>query len=69
MGICFVQHNCQQIVSRMAVNNERAIKIYKFLGFTSVTLPNMRGSGKHELLMLLTSDQWKAHKFSEAPHG
>ena len=67
MMICFDQHNCQQIVSRMSTDNERAIKIYKYLGFDSVLLPNMRGSGKHEWLMLLQRDQWNAHKLRKAP--
>ena len=68
MAICFDQHQCQQIFSRMAIDNERAVQIYKFLGFNSVLLPNMRGSGKHEWLMLLTRDQWKANKLSKAHH-
>ena len=65
MAIVFDQHKCQQLVSRMAEDNKRAIQIYKFLGFQSILLPNMRGSGKHELLMLLTKDQWKANKLNE----
>ena len=69
MAICFEQHKCQQIVSRMARDNERAIKIYRFLGFKGILLPNMRGSGKHEWLMLLTSDQWKANKLNEVHIG
>ena len=64
MANCFESHNCQQLVSRMAVDNERAVKIYKFLGFTSVLLPNMRGRGKDEFLMLLTKEQWHAHKLN-----
>lgn len=70
MTICFVQHKCQQIVSRMAVNNERAIKIYDFLGFDTIILPNMRGKGKHEQLRLLTAEQWAKHKFNRVEdHG
>ena len=65
MHICFEQHQCQQIVSRMATDNERAIKIYKFLGFESVLLPNMRGKEKHEWLMVLTKDQWKTHRLNK----
>jgi len=65
MTICFVQHACQQIVSRMAVDNDRAIKIYDFLGFDTIILPNMRGRGKHEQLRLLTDEQWAKHKFNK----
>lgn len=68
MANCFDRHDCQQIVSRMAVDNKRAIQIYKFLGFKSVRLPNMRGSGKHEWLMLLLKDQWVAHRLNESHH-
>lgn len=67
MAICFIQHNCQQIVSRMATNNERAIKIYKFLGFKALLLPNMRGAGKHEWLFMMTKDQWAKHRLNEVP--
>jgi RimJ/RimL family protein N-acetyltransferase len=69
MGICFKQHGCQQIVSRMAIDNERAIRIYEFLGFTKIILPNMRGRGKDEYLMLLTDEMWAAHKLNEVDHG
>ena len=65
MAVCFDQHGCQQIVSRMATDNSRAIQIYEFLGFQKVLLPNMRGSGKHEWLMLLTKDQWATHRLNE----
>lgn len=65
MAVCFDQHDCQQIVSRMATDNSRAIQIYEFLGFQKVLLPNMRGSGKHEWLMLLTKDQWATHRLNE----
>ena len=65
MANCFEIHGCQQLVSRMAVDNERAVKIYKFLGFTSVLLPNMRGRGKDEFLMLLTKEQWHAHTLNK----
>ena len=69
MSVCFDQHGCQQIVSRMATDNDRAIKIYEFLGFQKVLLPNMRGSGKHEWLMTLTKDKWANHKFYEVYNG
>jgi RimJ/RimL family protein N-acetyltransferase len=64
MTICFEQHNCQQIVSRMAIDNERAIQIYDFLGFDTVILPNMRGKGRHEHLKLLTKDKWAMNKLN-----
>ena len=68
MTICFEQHNCQQIVSRMSVDNHRAIRLYRYLGFNSLLLPNMRGSGKHEWLFLLTRDQWTAKKTNRGFH-
>lgn len=62
---CFEVFGCQQIHSRMAFDNERAIQIYKFLGFDSVALPNLRGSGKHEWLMTLQRDRWAAHRLNK----
>ena len=62
MTNCFERLDCQQIVSRMAVENKRAIQIYKFLGFQPLLLKNMRGRGKDEWLFLLTSDQWNNSK-------
>jgi RimJ/RimL family protein N-acetyltransferase len=64
MGICFDQLQCQQIFSRMAADNERAAQIYEFLGFNCILLPNMRGAGKHEYLMLLTVDEWRENKLN-----
>ena len=65
MTICFEQHGCQQVVSRMAIENTRAIQIYDFLGFDTIVLPNMRGSGKHEHLKLLTKEKWAAHRLNK----
>ena len=65
MGICFDQHKCQQVVSRMATDNARAIKIYDFIGFKKLLLPNMRGRGRDEWLMLLTRDEWAASKLNK----
>jgi RimJ/RimL family protein N-acetyltransferase len=64
MKICFEQHGCQQIVSRMATDNDRAIKIYEFLCFKKILLPNMRGKGKNEYLMILTADEWRENKMN-----
>ena len=64
MAIVFDQHGCQQLATRQAVENERAVKNYRFLGFTEIILPNMRGTGQHELLMLLTADEWRGHKLN-----
>jgi RimJ/RimL family protein N-acetyltransferase len=64
MGICFEQHGCQQIVSRMATDNDKAIRIYEFLKFKKILLPNMRGKGKDEYLMLLTADEWRENKMN-----
>jgi RimJ/RimL family protein N-acetyltransferase len=69
MEICFGQHKCQQIATRIDIENERALKIFRFLGFSELILPNMRGSGKHEILMLFTSEQWKQHRLNEVKNG
>jgi RimJ/RimL family protein N-acetyltransferase len=66
MSICFEQHGCQQVFTRQAVDNERAIKIYRYMKFTEILLPNMRGKGKDEILMLLTKDEWDSHFMNEA---
>lgn len=65
MNICFVQHKCQQLITRQAAENERAVQIYRFLGFTEILLPNMRGKGKHEILMALTDEEWASHRMNE----
>ena len=64
MDICFKQHGCQQILSRIEAGNDRALKIYDFLGFTRIRLPNMRGRGVDEILMLLTDTEWQANKLA-----
>jgi RimJ/RimL family protein N-acetyltransferase len=69
MNICFEQHKCQQIYTRQSSENNRAIKIYRFLGFTEIILPNMRGESKDETLMLMTKNQWSSHKLNEAKNG
>lgn len=66
LGICFGQLGCQQTVCRVAVDNAKIIKVLDFLKFTRVLLPNMQGRGKHEYLMMLTSDEWKANRMSKS---
>jgi RimJ/RimL family protein N-acetyltransferase len=65
MGICFSGHRCQQIVSRMAADNHRAIKIFDYLEFQKIRLPNLKGKGKDEFVMLFTDDQWAEHRLNK----
>jgi RimJ/RimL family protein N-acetyltransferase len=64
LGICFNQHHCQQVVARVAVENDALIRILDFLKFTRLRLPNMRGKGKDEYLLMLTADEWRQNKLS-----
>lgn len=67
--LCFEQFDCQQVYSRMAADNIRAAKIYDFLGFKRITLPNMRGAGRDEFLMLLTRQEWREVYYRQAKNA
>jgi RimJ/RimL family protein N-acetyltransferase len=65
MKICFKQHNCQMILSRMDSTNERAIQIYRYLKFVEIPIPNLYGKNKTGIIMCLTCDDWNANLLSE----
>jgi hypothetical protein len=69
MRICFDLHRCQTLVVRQAQDNNRASKIFRFLGFKEILLPNMRGKNKHEILFLMTVDEWRSHRLYEVNNG
>lgn len=61
MQICFEQHGCQMVVSRMSKNNVRAAQIYRFLKFSEIEMPRLYGRDESGLIMSLTDDAWNMH--------
>jgi len=68
-GICFDQLGVNQTFARHSVDNKIVERIFRFLGGKQIILPNMRGRGKDESLMLLTADEWLKFKIKGESHG
>jgi RimJ/RimL family protein N-acetyltransferase len=69
LSVCFDQHKCQQIFSRVAPDNLRTLKIWDFVGFKRLELPNMLGKNKPEILMYFTDDDWAVNQLNKERHG
>lgn len=55
---------CQMVVMRVSVNNSQMVNIGERFGFTSYTIPRLRGRNEDEVIFTLTDDQWRSSRFN-----
>lgn len=59
----FEHLKCQMIVLRVSETNTRMLNIAKALGFSSYTIPRLRGKNEAEVIMTLTDDDWLKSRY------
>lgn len=57
---------CQMVVMRVSSNNTRMLNIGRRFGFSSYTIPRLRGKKEDEVIMTFTDDQWRSSPFRRA---
>ena len=62
-GYPFNGLGCQAVVMRVDPDNTRLARILHAYGFTSHTVPHLRGKNKAECLFVLSSDDWRENGF------
>ena len=61
--LCFLTNDCQLMFARCDAKNETTSRIMLALGFSKITIPNMRGAGCDEFLFHMTRDMWKQSRY------
>lgn len=60
------QCGCQAAVLQVSENNERMLRIAKAYGYELTRIPRLRGRDEAEVICVLTEEQWKANRFTQA---
>lgn len=55
---------CQMVVMRVSAHNSRMLNIGNRFGFSSYTIPRLRGKNEDEIIFTLTDDQWRSSPFN-----
>lgn len=60
LSYAFGQLGVQTVVARTDIENVRTRRLWRAMGATEHELPNLRGRGRSEIVLILTDDAWRA---------